>query len=302
MSFRLFVYCCALCGAWAGLAAWLLGLAFARLSAMQAAGMQGLCLGLLVGLVLGLVDALWDLPLSRVGAVAARVGTAGAVACAGGLVGGIMAQGFYGRFPGVLSRMIAWGGAGLLIGMALAAFEVISASLQRGGPRGYQKLAKVALGGCLGGLLGGLVLELVLRGLTGVFAPKAVPLRFPPATGFTVLGAILGLLIGLAQVVLKEAWIKVEEGFRAGRELLLSRPEFTIGRAESCDIGLFGDPTVERLHARIVQQPSGYVLVDETVGRTLVNERQVGQGCPLRNGDRIRIGRNVLVFGERRKH
>ena len=30
-------------------------------------------------------------------------------------------------------------------------------------------------------------------------------------------------MIGLAQVILKEAWIKVDAGFRAGRELILHR-------------------------------------------------------------------------------
>ena len=43
-------------------------------------------------------------------------------------------------------------------------------------------------------------------------------------------------------------------GFRPGRQILLTRPETTIGRAESCDIGLFGDPAVERLHARITRE------------------------------------------------
>ena len=74
------------------------------------------------------------------------------------------------------------------------------------------------------------------------------------AIGLVILGLCIGLLIGLAQVVLKEAWLKVESGFRAGREVMLSKDETTIGRAESCDIGLFGDNTIERLHARIQLQ------------------------------------------------
>ena len=43
--------------------------------------------------------------------------------------------------------------------------------------------------------------------------------------------------IPLAQVVLKEAWIKVEAGFRPGREIMLSKDETLIGKAEGCDIG-----------------------------------------------------------------
>ena len=33
----------------------------------------------------------------------------------------------------------------------------------------------------------------------------------------------------------------------AGREIMLTKDETTIGRAESCDIGLFGDNAIERL-------------------------------------------------------
>ena len=72
------------------------------------------------------------------------------------------------------------------------------------------------------------------------------------AVGLVILGMCIGLLIGLAQVVLKEVWVQVEQGFRAGREMILSKPDTTVGRAESCDIGLFGDNKVEKMHARIV--------------------------------------------------
>ena len=43
----------------------------------------------------------------------------------------------------------------------------------------------------------------------------------PGAAGFTALGLCIGLLIGAAQVILKEAWVKVEAGFRPGRELIV---------------------------------------------------------------------------------
>ena len=94
--------------------------------------------------------------------------------------------------------------------------------------------------------------------------------------GLVILGMCIGLLIGLAQVVLKEAWLKVEAGFRAGREVMLTKDETTIGRAESCDIGLFGDNTVERLHARIERKNNQYVLADvETAGGTFLNDKPV---------------------------
>jgi pSer/pThr/pTyr-binding forkhead associated (FHA) protein len=107
-------------------------------------------------------------------------------------------------------------------------------------------------------------------------------------------------MIGLAQVILKEAWLKVEQGFRAGRELILARPEITIGRAEICDVGLFGDAAVDLLHAIIQRQKNAHVIHDagSTTG-TFVNEERIEVPKVLHSGDVIRIGRSVLRFGER---
>jgi len=109
------------------------------------------------------------------------------------------------------------------------------------------------------------------------------------------------LLIGLAQVLLKEAWVRVENGRRAGREMLLTRPATTIGRAESSDIGLFGDPGVEKTHACIVLRRHHYVLTDAgTTGGTFLNGQRLAQEMPLRTGDLIRVGDSLLRFGEKR--
>src|SRR5262249_54388941 len=124
----------------------------------------------------------------------------------------------------------------------------------------------------------------------------------PSATGFVVVGLCVGLLIGLARVILKEAWVRVEKGFRAGRELILSKPETLIGRAESCDIGLFGDNAVEKTHARIVRQGGSYVVTDAgTPNGTYLNGERITGPTPLRSGDLIEVGAAALRFGERQK-
>ena len=72
----------------------------------------------------------------------------------------------------------------------------------------------------------------------------------------------------------------------------------TLGRAESCDIGLFGDRTVERVHARLLRQGQDYVLTDAgTPGGTYVNGQRLSGPCTLRAGDAIRVGNCVLRFG-----
>jgi pSer/pThr/pTyr-binding forkhead associated (FHA) protein len=65
---------------------------------------------------------------------------------------------------------------------------------------------------------------------------------------------------------------------------------------------LFGDPAVERVHARIVQRRDSYVLEDAgTPGGTWLNQQRIGQPIPLRSGDLIRVGSSVLRFGERQR-
>ncbi len=80
-----------------------------------------------------------------------------------------------------------------------------------------------------------------------------------------------------------------------GGYLVLPAPRVTIGQAApdgTADIPVFGD--LSRQHATIVRDGEGYTLCSER--STWVNERPVGE-VPLRDGDRVRLGRSVeLVF------
>ncbi len=168
-----------------------------------------------------------------------------------------------------------------------------------------RKILKGVLGGSAGGMLGGILSLLLYAGLTKLLGSNpdtAAHLWSPSSWGFVALGACIGLLIGLAQVILKEAWLKVEAGFRKGREVILSKAEITIGRAESCDIGLFGDPDIAKLHAHIRVEGNRHVVVDEGSGAgTYVNDERVHGSRPLSSGDAIRLGKCVLRFAERQK-
>jgi hypothetical protein len=222
----------------------------------------------------------------------------------GGLVGGVLSQSLYEVKALNLFKVIGWTFTGLLIGLSLGVFDLLATIARGQESRGaMRKIRNGLLGGAVGGLLGGL-LSVLFHGAWGsLFQEKpADRLWSPSAWGFVALGLCIGLLIGLAQVILKEAWLKVESGFRAGRELVLSKPEVTIGRAEGCDVGLFGDGAVDRLHARIVRHGDDYVLADAgSAAGTYVNGERVVQPRRLRSGDAIRLGRCVLRFGERRK-
>ena len=60
MSFRLFIYYCAICGGCGAYVGWMLGrIASPQIDILQA-GVKGMFLGLVVALALGLIDGLWN--------------------------------------------------------------------------------------------------------------------------------------------------------------------------------------------------------------------------------------------------
>lgn len=304
MSFRLFIYYCALCGGGGAFIGWMLGRPIDLGNVILTQGLKGMFLGLSIAFALALVDALWVYSLQNVLRIIPRVVTAVVVGTMGGLLGGLVSQALYGWKEWTVFLVFGWTITGFLIGVSLGVFDLLS-SLLRGQDPGaaLRKTLKGILGGTLGGIVGGILSLLLLAGWTRALGgDPEVERRLwsPSAWGFVALGACIGLLIGLAQVILKEAWLKVEAGFRKGREVILTKPEITIGRAESCDIGLFGDPQIEKLHARIRREGNRYVLVDEE-GSTYVNDDLVRGSHLLQSGDAVRIGKCVLRFGERQK-
>jgi hypothetical protein len=304
MSFRLFIYYCALCGGAGAFGGWALGRWLARSPGVFNSGLKGLFLGLGIALLLGLLDALWVYSLRRVFAVFSRVLLAVIIGSAGGLLGGIVGQLLVNQWNKNYLLVAGWILTGLLIGVSLGVFDLLSALARNQETRGpMRKTLNGLIGGAFGGILGGVIYVLTDDKLKAFFESKPYDALWTPSSwGFVILGMCIGLLIGLAQVILKEAWLKVEAGFRPGREQILSKQVITIGRAERCDIGLFGDAQVEKVHCKIVRKGDDYILTDEgTASGTYVNDERVDGPRTLRSGDRIRLGRCVLRFGERSK-
>ena len=81
---------------------------------------------------------------------------------------------------------------------------------------------------------------------------------------------------------------------------MLSKNETTIGRDETVDIPLFGDNSVQRIHARIVKSGSSIQIRAESAAGTVVVNSQTVAGGPLTNGDIICIGKQRLRFSARR--
>ncbi len=266
-------------------------------------GLRGLFLGMMVALGLSLVDALCNQSAQQVVGITARVLVAVLVGCLGGMLGGLLGQLIFDWTQLALSYVFGWAIMGLLIGVSLGFFDWLACMVRQEDARGARrKILNGVIGGTLGGVLGGTLAMGMLSFWETTFRQPAGKFWSPYATGEVALGICIGLLIGLCQVILKEAWLKVEKGFRAGRELLLSCPETTMGRSEGCDLGLFGDQGVEKIHARIKRQGNDYILWDEgSPGGTWVNDVQVHGPYRLHSGDVIRMGKSLVRFGERQK-
>ena len=240
--------------------------------------------GLLIGGSLGVFlnayspfrDGAW-LKLARAvawGAPAAALG--GAIGLvAGEFVIGVMRG-------GLLGRALSWAVLGLGIGLGQGLAD-----------RSRERLSYGLIGGGLGGFVGGFLFEW-LRVHMGDRTDLS------QAVGIVILGAGLGLCLALVEQVLRRAWIQVQSGRQEGRIYLLAHPRCRLGLDERAEIGIFGDPAVARRHAEIELTASGYVLhhlADKATTR--INGSPVKDRQSLKDGDRIELGRTLMVFRQR---
>jgi hypothetical protein len=313
MNFKTFIYYCAICGGWAALLTWALQQAagmqsvdgfFSDKPMMKSAVIGGL-LGLLLGGVIGMLDAI----LNSVGFQRImRVGICLILGLAGGFISAFIGEGLFRAFG---PKFLGWSIVGMTIGAAIGVFDLLRASAGgKGFKQAIRKTVNAVIGGTIGGFIGGFLNDAfgaIPMPPGGDILPvgdtmkDAFP-KFTLAVGLVILGMCIGLLIGTVQVLLKEAWVRVEKGFKSGKEMMLTKPETTVGRAEGSDIALFGDMQVEKTHARIVLKGDRYILIDsDTPGGTTVNSQRISGPTPLSNGDMIGCGNSLVRFQEKAK-
>jgi hypothetical protein len=284
MSFLRLIYYCAFVGGWAAFAGWFLG----EVVLMQRNDQPGfwpvvvtaaLC-GALIGgglnFLAGIVSGPLPLALPRL-AVGVAVGfVAGAN---GGLLGNLIVL----LVKSGVGLVFGWTIMGTFIGVVEGIYDF-----------NFRKIRNGIIGGTVGGFLGGLFFVL----FTLVLSPMS-----GRAVGLVILGMCIGVSIGLAQVMLRDAWLTVEDGFRPGRQLLLSQRETFLGTSEKANLIFiaYGAKGVEPLHLAIVRLHDGTYEVRDNGSRTgtFINDSQVNGSYPLRNGDVIRFGINKVRFNER---
>jgi hypothetical protein len=214
----------------------------------------------------------------------ARAVTWGVPAAAiGGAVGLVLGERVIALFQGgLLGRACSWSVLGLGIGLGQGLAD-----------RSRQRLVFGLLGGGLGGFVGGYCFEWLRVALGN-------RTEMGQALGIVILGAGLGLFLALVEQALRRAWVQVQNGRQEGRTYLLAHRRCRLGLDERAEVGIFGDPGVARQHAEIESTPSGYIfrhLAPKASSR--LNGKPITGAAPLADGDRIELGKTVLMFRQR---
>lgn len=114
-----------------------------------------------------------------------------------------------------------------------------------------------------------------------------------------VIGALIGAGLALVEEAAKEHWLVAFSGARVGHSYILSKAQTTVGRHELSDVPCFGDPTVEKLHARILIGGGTVQIVAEPGQTVRINGRSVTAGA-LSDGDFLHVGEHLFRFRNRR--
>ena len=279
MSFYRYIYICAIIGGWSAFAGWLLSevllpssLPDGILRVILTAAMVGGGIGQGLMLITGSGSLIRLIGIGLLGGIL------------GGAVGGLIGEGLYSYLK--LPRFLGWVLMGLCIGSTDGIAEL-----------SLKKWRNGLIGGGLGGLIGGILFDPMVRlaashtGMTG------------RAMAFVLLGLAIGCLIGLVQVVFREAWLTVLDGYRPGRQLILSKAEILLGRGEWTALPFLGSlgRTLENEHSRIYRDTQGCFYIEDlgTDAGVVLNQRRIEKTERLRDGDVIKLGGNIIRFNEK---
>lgn len=281
MSFARLVYYSAVIGGWAAFLAWLLGeIVFqggasgSRWTIAGIGALVGAAIGSGLNLVAGSTNLHWKQLVTR---LLPGVFAGGA----GGVIGILLGDILYVSLG--LPRAIGW----FVMGLGIGAVEGIT-------DQSKDKLRNGLIGGGLGGLIGGILFD-PLNSL--IQSGSGMTSR---AIAFVILGICIGMFIGLAQVILKQAWLTVLDGYRPGRQLILSKPVTILGRGDHLMLPFMGPNNInlEQEHVRITRQPNGAYLVEDNQSKlgSFINNKPLLAASVLADGDVIKLGGNFVRF------
>lgn len=281
MSFSRYVYYCAMAGGWGAFLGWGLIELTGRGDSPGLIGV-GILGAILGSMICGALAAFNTLLNGSAAQLPKKVGFALVSGAVGGGAATVVAQVL---FAFGVPRSFAWMFMGVGVGLVEGVFEQSPTKLRNG-----------IIGGAIGGLLGGLLFDPIYA-----IVGSDVPSR---AIGFVIVGLFIGALIGLVQVILKQAWLVVSDGYRPGRQLILSTPVTLLGRGDHLPLPFLGlgNADLELEHVRIVRQPNGGYVLEDNNSRlgTYLNGQRIGGPTPLKDQDLIKFGSNYVRFNEKK--
>lgn len=258
-------------------------------------------LGLLVGLTIGGLNGYMKgsrhfLVIGLIlGAIFGAIGATLGYTSGGAFTHALFGPDIFSRFQGVnlpavvLARTCIGIGLGAGIGLGIGAAGLT-----------LRRIVQGFIGGVLGGAIGGAVFDTASLTLSGVASLKgegAETGQIGRALLCILIGAGVGLLIGVVERAARTAWVRLRLGRNEGREWVLEQQTSHIGRDERAQIPLFGDAHVMPLHASIVRQNDAYWLYDAgTAIGTGINGQRLSGPAPLQSGAIINIGQHELEF------
>lgn len=253
----------------------LIGLAVGGLDGFSRGGKQHTVRGLLLGALFGAIGASFGHGLGG-GVVHTVFGPA--IFSTGNIVA---------RIP---ARVIAFCFIGTALGAAIGASSL-----------NVKKIVQGAIGGLIGSAIAGGAFDIV-SGVLGEFwlrmrGMESGEIGTPGrAIMALLLGAGIGLFIGIVDRLARSAWLRLQLGRNEGKEWSIDSNQTFIGRSEGASVPLFGDQNVAPIHASIQKQGGQYILVDGgSPAGTLLNGQRV-QHAPLFHGAQIQIASFNLLF------
>lgn len=190
----------------------------------------------------------------------------------------------------MMARMFAILPMGAFLGLAVG-----------GATLNMRRTVQGLIGGLIAGAVAGFLFDPVAGSVGGVLLQLQGQRQgdvgtISRAMTFWLLGASIGLFIGLVERLARSAWLRLQLGKNEGKEWSIDSAQTFIGRSEGAHVPLFGDPNIAPVHCSIQRHGKDYVLVDggSPVG-TFLNGQRI-QSALLAPGSQIQIGGLVLQF------
>ncbi|MFC1840335.1 FHA domain-containing protein [Thermodesulfobacteriota bacterium] len=190
-------------------------------------------------------------------------------------------------FVQMTGRSIAWGLAGIAMGLG-----------QGVALRSGRLLLYGLMGGVMGGLIGGLLFDPIDMIFLNPDDPSA---HWSRMTGFTVIGLSVGVMIGIVQLLARDAWLRMTHGPLSGKEFLFFKDKMIIGASPKCEIYVFNDRSVSEQHAILRVVGDSFEIESLVKDRPVVVNNSAITRSRLNHGDQIAIGNTIFLFEMKQK-